>query len=58
MNCAFEGHILFDMKRWRLAHIVWDGARMNAANLTSNIGKATKRSTQPYGFMALQILQL
>ena len=49
VELSFEGHILFDMKRWRLAHIVWDGARMNVADLTSNIGKATKHSTQPYG---------
>lgn len=49
VELAFEGHILFDMKRWRLAHIVWDGTRMTVADLTSNIGKATKRSTQPYG---------
>lgn len=49
VELAFEGHILYDMKRWRLAHIVWDGTRMTVADLTSNIGKATKRSTQPYG---------
>ncbi|HVK49295.1 MAG TPA: hypothetical protein VM488_15655, partial [Pseudobacter sp.] len=39
---------LFDMKRWRLAHQVWDGNRMTAAELTTNIGKANKRSTQPW----------
>lgn len=49
VELAFEGHILYDMKRWRLAHIVWDGTRMTVADLTGNIGKATKRSTQPYG---------
>ena len=26
VELAFEGHILFDYKRWRIAHIVWDGA--------------------------------
>ena len=49
VELAFEGHILFDMKRWRLAHIVWDGNKMTEADLLSNIGSATKRNTQPYG---------
>ena len=48
VELAFEGHILFDMKRWRLAHQVWDGNRMTAAELTTNIGNANKRSTQPW----------
>jgi hypothetical protein len=37
------------MKRWRIAHIVWDGTPMTKADLVSNIGKATKRNTQPWG---------
>jgi len=45
---SFEGHILYDMKRWRIAHIVWDGNKMTVADLLGNIGKATKRNTQPY----------
>ena len=49
VELAFEGHILFDMKRWRLAHVVWDGNRMTMTELLSNIGQATKRNTQPYG---------
>src|SRR6185503_18251474 len=49
VELAFEGHVLYDKKRWRLAHIVWDGNQMTVADLTSNIGKATKRNTQPYG---------
>jgi starch-binding outer membrane protein, SusD/RagB family len=49
VELAFEGHILFDMKRWRLAHIVWDGNKMTEADLIGNIGFATKRNTQPYG---------
>ncbi|THU32903.1 RagB/SusD family nutrient uptake outer membrane protein [Niastella caeni] len=49
VELAFEGHILFDMKRWRLAHIVWDGNKMTVADLLGNIGSATKRNTQPYG---------
>lgn len=55
VELAFEGHILFDMKRWRLAHRVWDGARMSAAELVTNIGQATKRSTQPFGLWPYKI---
>lgn len=49
VELAFEGHILFDMKRWRIAHIVWDGNPMTKEDLVSNIGVATKRNTQPWG---------
>ena len=49
VELAFEGHILYDMKRWRLAHIVWDGNKMTVTDLLTNIGKASKRNTQPYG---------
>jgi len=49
VELAFEGHLLFDMKRWRLAHIVWDGQKMTQTDLLTNIGIAAKRNTQPYG---------
>jgi hypothetical protein len=49
VELAFEGHILYDMKRWRLAHVVWDGNKMTVTDLLGNIGAATKRNTQPYG---------
>jgi hypothetical protein len=49
VELAFEGHTLFDMKRWRLAHVVWDGNQMSVTDLLSNIGNARKRNTQPYG---------
>jgi hypothetical protein len=49
VELAFEGHTLFDMKRWRLAHVVWDGQQMSIADLVSNIGDARKRNTQPFG---------
>jgi len=49
VELAFEGHILFDMKRWRIATAVWDGNAMTKADLLSNIGSATKRNTQPWG---------
>lgn len=49
VELAFEGHILFDMKRWRLATFVWDGVPTTLSDLKSNIGVATKHSTQPWG---------
>ena len=49
VELVFEGHTLYDMKRWRLATSVWDGTPMTVTDLVSNIGKATKRNTQPYG---------
>ncbi|QEC80209.1 RagB/SusD family nutrient uptake outer membrane protein [Mucilaginibacter ginsenosidivorax] len=49
VELAFEGHTLFDMKRWRLATVVWDGNQMTVTDLLSNIGQATKRNTQPFG---------
>ncbi len=52
---SFEGHVLYDKKRWRIAHIVWDGTKMTQADLLSNIGKATKRNTQPYGLWSYRI---
>jgi hypothetical protein len=55
VELAFEGHILFDMKRWRLAHVVWDGNKMTVADLLGNIGKAAKRSTQPYGLLPYRL---
>jgi len=49
VELAFEGHTLYDMKRWRLAHTVWNGSPMSKADLVSNIGSATKKNTQPWG---------
>ncbi|MET3114009.1 hypothetical protein AAKU52_001742 [Pedobacter sp. CG_S7] len=55
VELSFEGHILFDMKRWRIAQQVWDGNAMSVSNLVSNIGQATKRNTQPYGLWSYKI---
>jgi starch-binding outer membrane protein, SusD/RagB family len=52
---SFEGHVLFDKKRWRIAHIVWDGTQMTVADLLSNIGSATKRNTQPFGLWPYKV---
>jgi hypothetical protein len=49
VELAFEGYQLFDMKRWRLAHVVWNGNRMTVTDLNNNIGKAAKISTMPFG---------
>jgi hypothetical protein len=55
VELAFEGHILFDMKRWRIATNVWDGQAMTKADLLSNIGAAKKRNTQPWGLWPYKI---
>jgi starch-binding outer membrane protein, SusD/RagB family len=55
VELAFEGHLLFDKKRWRLAHIVWDGNQLTEAELVANIGDAQKRSTQPFGLWPYRI---
>ncbi|WP_028298351.1 RagB/SusD family nutrient uptake outer membrane protein [Olivibacter sitiensis] len=49
---AFEGHQLWDMKRWRLAHLVWNGTNHP---LTTNIGNADEPSTRPFGLWPYQI---
>ncbi len=49
VELAFEGHTLYDYKRWRIAHKVWDGNATSFSNLLTNIGSATQRSTQPWG---------
>ncbi len=56
VELAFEGHYFYDMKRWRLAHIVWDGNSTTKADLVSNIGVAKKRSTQPWGLWPYKLL--
>ena len=55
VELAFEGHELFDKKRWRIAHIIWDGNATNLTDLTGNIGKATKRNTQPWALYPYKI---
>ena len=55
VELAFEGHLIFDKKRWRLAHIVWDGNQMTETDLVANIGDAKKRSTQPFALWPYRI---
>lgn len=48
VELAFEGHYHYDIKRWRIAHLIMDGNAITPADLTANLGKATKRNTQPW----------
>lgn len=55
IELAFEGHILFDYKRWRIADKVWNGDQTSLADVRSNLGKATQKSTQPWGLWPYQL---
>ena len=48
---AFEGQYFYDLKRFRIAHQIFDGVALSRADLLTNLSKATKRSTQPYGLL-------
>ena len=52
---AFEGLYFFDLKRWRLADKVFNGAPISESEITQNIGAATKKETQVYGFWPYKI---
>ncbi len=49
VELAFEGHRFYDLKRWRIAHIVWNGEPTTLNDLKTNIGSATQKCTQPWG---------
>lgn len=55
VELAFEGHLLYDMKRWRIAHQILDGNAITASELSKDLGKATKRNTQPWGLWSYKI---
>jgi hypothetical protein len=55
IELAFEGHTLFDMKRWRLAHKVWDGAATTLADIRTGLGVANHHSTQPWGLFPYKV---
>lgn len=55
VELAFEGHLLYDMKRWRIAHQILDGNAITAAEVSKDLGKATKRNTQPWGLWSYKI---
>jgi hypothetical protein len=48
VELAFEGHNLFDMKRWRVAEKVWDGVKMSEADVMNYRGSTIQHNTQPY----------
>jgi len=52
---AFEGLYFMDLKRFRIAHEIFDGVTMTKADLLADIGKATNRSTMPWGLWPYRI---
>ncbi len=52
VELAFENHELWDYKRWRIAHIVWDGS---SNDLTTNPGKATDPSTRVFSLWPYKV---
>jgi hypothetical protein len=52
VELAYENHELWDLKRWRIAHVVWDGSN---SDLTSLPGKATEPSTRVYSLWPYKI---
>ncbi len=52
VELSFENHLLWDMKRWRIAHIVWDGSN---SDLTTQPGKATEPSTRVYSLWPYKV---
>jgi hypothetical protein len=55
VELAFEGHYFYDMKRWRIAHQIMDGNVINISDVSSDLGKATKRNTQPLGLWSYKV---
>lgn len=55
VELAFEGHELFDNKRWRIADKVWNGAQVTYTDLVNNMGKADKPNTMVYGMWPYKI---
>ncbi len=53
VELAFEGHELWDMKRWRLAHLVWNGQNMNST--PSDPADAEAVNTQCLGLWPLKV---
>ncbi|MES2731177.1 MAG: RagB/SusD family nutrient uptake outer membrane protein, partial [Bacteroidota bacterium] len=52
VELAFEGHELWDYKRWRIADIVWDGSRND---LTSMPGDIMQPSTRPFALWPFKV---
>lgn len=52
---ALEGQYFMDLKRFRIAHEIFDGVTMNVEDLRSGLGEATNRSTQPWALWPYKI---
>lgn len=52
---AFEGLYQMDLRRFRIAHEIFDGIAMDLNGLKSDIGDATNRSTQPWALWPYKI---
>ncbi|SEA35713.1 Starch-binding associating with outer membrane [Arachidicoccus rhizosphaerae] len=55
VELAFEGHELFDNKRWRIAHKVWNGQTISASELEAGVGTATAPNTMAYGLWPYKV---
>ena len=55
VELAFEGHELFDNKRWRIAHKVWNGQSISASELEAGVGIATAPNTMAYGMWPYKV---
>ncbi len=52
VELAYENHELWDLKRWRIAHVVWDGS---SNDLTTQPGRATEPSTRVYSLWPYKV---
>jgi len=52
VELAFEGHELWDMKRWRLAHVVWNGEEVE---LSDQPGNAVEINTRVFGLWPYKV---
>lgn len=57
VELAFEDHTVWDNKRWRIAHLIWNGQSLNENSLVQNIGKADKVNTQPWGLWPYKVVK-
>ena len=55
VELALEGQRYMDLKRFRIAHEIFDGENLTLDNLKSNIGEATKRSTQAWALWPYKV---
>lgn len=52
VELALEGHELFDMKRWRIAHVAWNGEIMQTVSDPSNPAAV---NTQVFGLVPYKV---